>query len=371
MQDLSASEAPYANLRPETVLDALQDAGFPCDGRLLQLNSYENRVYQAPLDDGRVVVAKFYRPGRWSDAQIAEEHRFAAELAEAELPVVPPLPLSADGPTLRLSPECATLGHHVSADGGVFRFSVSERRAGRAPELELPATLAWTGRLLARMHRVGARSSFIHRRTLDAATFGHQPRQRLIDLGFVDPEIDRGWIDASATALAVVDEAFSRHGAPRLLRLHGDCHAGNVLWREDNVVPHGRSAPDPPGGPDRLGSGPSPAQAGPHFVDLDDCCTGPAMQDLWMLLPGEHSAVEAALHHLLDGYRDFMDFDDRELLLIEPLRTLRIVHHSAWLAERWRDPAFPIAFPWFASPAYWNQQTTDLREQVERMRDAG
>lgn len=336
-------DAPYAELDPAVVLGALQDAGFACDGRLLQLNSYENRVYQAPLEDGRVVVAKFYRPGRWSDAQIAEEHRFAAELADAELPVVPPLPLLLQGPALSLSPQAATLGHYRSDGGQVFRFAVSERRAGRAPELEQAEVLAWTGRLLARLHRIGARDRFSHRRTLDVATFGHQPRQRLIDLGFVDPEIDRGWIQASAAALDAVEQAFTTHGSPRLIRLHGDCHAGNVLWREDS---------------------------GPHFVDLDDACMGPAIQDLWMMLPGERSAVEAALYHLLDGYRDFADFDDRELLLIEPLRTLRMIHHSAWLAERWRDPAFPIAFPWFASPAYWNQQTIDLREQIDRMREA-
>jgi Ser/Thr protein kinase RdoA (MazF antagonist) len=331
--------APYAELDPATVLDALQDAGFPCDGRLLQLNSYENRVYQAPLEDGRVVVAKFYRPARWSDAQIAEEHRFAIELAEAELPVVPPLVLGSGG-TVTVDAAAAALGHYATATTRHFRFAVSERRAGRAPELEQPDTLAWIGRLLARMHRVGMREPFAHRRTLDAKTFGHVPRQRLVDAGFVDPEINRNWIDASAAALEAVDEAFARHGALRLIRLHGDCHAGNVLWREDS---------------------------GPHFVDLDDCCMGPAIQDLWMLLPGERTAVEAALLHLLDGYRDFMDYDDRELLLIEPLRTLRMIHHSAWLAERWRDPAFPIAFPWFASPAYWNQQALDLAEQVERM----
>jgi Ser/Thr protein kinase RdoA (MazF antagonist) len=287
-----------------------------------------------------VVVAKFYRPARWSDAQIAEELRFAIELAEAELPVVPPLALQAGG-AVTVDPATPTLGHHEATPGRRYRFAVSERRAGRAPELEQPDTLAWTGRLLARMHRVGLREPFAHRRVLDAQACGHAPRQRLIDGGFVDPELNRHWISASAAALDAVDEAFARHGNPRRLRLHGDCHAGNVLWREDT---------------------------GPHFVDLDDCCMGPAIQDLWMLLPGERSAVDAALHHLLDGYRGFMDFDDRELLLIEPLRTLRMIHHSAWLAERWRDPAFPIAFPWFASPAYWNQQAIDLAEQVERMR---
>ena len=341
------ASAPYADLDPAAVLGALQDAGFACDGRLLQLNSYENRVYQTPLEDGRVVVAKFYRPARWSDTQIAEEHRFAIELAEAELPVVPPLalPLSATD-TLSVDPATPTLGHYQASPDQRYRFAVSERWAGRAPELEQPETLAWLGRLLARMHRVGTRERFAHRRTLDANTFGHAPRQRLLDAGFVDPEVNRGWIAASAAALDAVDEAFARHGASRLIRLHGDCHAGNVLWRDEG------------------------AGAGPQFVDLDDCGMGPAIQDLWMLLPGERAAVDAALHHLLDGYRDFMDFDDRELLLIEPLRTLRMIHHSAWLAERWRDPAFPIAFPWFASPSYWNQQAADLSEQVERMRDA-
>ena len=344
MPDVPASvDAPYAGLEPAVVLDALNAAGFAPDGRLLQLNSYENRVYQATLEDGRVVVAKFYRPGRWTDAQIAEEHAFALELSSAEIPVVPPLELTV-GESVAIDAACATLGRYEPAAGQSFRFCVSERRAGRAPELEQAETLAWTGRLLARLHAVGRREPFSHRRTMDIATFGRRPRQRLMDAGFVDPEIDRAWIAASEAALDEVERAFERHGAPRLLRLHGDCHAGNVLWREDS---------------------------GPHFVDLDDCCMGPAIQDLWMLLPGERSAVEAALHHLLDGYRDFQDFDDRELLLIEPLRTLRMIHHSAWLAERWRDPAFPIAFPWFASPAYWNQQTIDLREQIDRMQDRG
>jgi Ser/Thr protein kinase RdoA (MazF antagonist) len=340
--------APYADLDPATVLDALQDAGLPSDGRLLQLNSYENRVYQVPLDDGRVVVAKFYRPGRWSDTQIAEEHRFAIELAAAELPVAQPLALTADTArgSVRIDPSAPTLAHFEAASGQAFRFAVSERWAGRAPELERPDTLAWIGRLLARIHRVGARSPFEHRRTLSAITFGHQPRQRLLDGGFVHREVEGAWISASAAALTEVDAAFERHGPLRHLRLHGDCHAGNVLWRDE-------------------GEG-----AGPHFVDLDDACTGPAIQDLWMLLPGERLAVEAALRHLLDGYRDFMEFDDRELLLIEPLRTLRMIHHSAWLAERWSDPAFPIAFPWFESPSYWQQQAIELREQVERMQDA-
>ena len=345
----AAPGAPYAGLDPLAVLDALGAAGLPADGRLLQLNSYENRVWQVTLDDGRVVVAKFYRPGRWSDAQILEEHAFCAELAAADLPVVAPLALkppswAVDG-ALRWSAEAPTLAGFHTAQGAVYRFAVCERRVGRAPELEHPAVLARLGRLMGRLHAVARRGRFVHRRRLDVATYGMAARQRLLDGGFVHPDTEGPWLRACDAALAEVAAAFERHGELQGIRLHGDCHPGNVLWREEGE------------------------HAGPNFVDFDDCCTGPAVQDLWMLLPGERGVVDAAQHHLLDGYRDFMDFDDRELLLIEPLRTLRMIHHSAWIAERWQDPAFPVAFPWFASPSYWNQQTTELQEQVERMAD--
>ena len=345
MSERPSQAAPYAALDPDNVLLALHLAGLEPDGRLLQLNSYENRVYQAHLESGRVVVVKFYRPGRWSDAQIGEEHRFSAELQAADLPVVAPMPLQAAVPSsdLQIDPATPTLGHFRTPDGVRYRFAVFERRAGRAPELEWPQTQAWLGRLIGRLHAVGSRSRFQHRRHLDVNTFGHAPRERLIAADFVTPEAHSGWLHASAAALLEVQAAFDRLQPLRTLRLHGDCHPGNVLWREEGEF------------------------AGPNFVDLDDCCAGPAIQDLWMLLPGERGAVDASLHHLLDGYRDFMDFDDRELQLIEPLRTLRMIHHSAWIAERWTDPAFPAAFPWFASPNYWQQQATELREQTERM----
>ena len=339
--------APYADLDPLTVLDALGAAGLPADGRLLQLISVENRVWQTTLADGRVVVAKFYRPGRWTDAQILEEHAFCAELAEAELPVVAPLVLQPDGrdAALQWRADAPTLAHFRSPSGSVYRFSVCERRVGRAPELEHPEVLARLGRLMGRMHGVARRGRFQHRRRLDVATYGHAAQQRLLAGGFVHADTEGAWLRACSTALAEVDAAFARHEGLGLIRLHGDCHPGNVLWRDEGE------------------------HAGPNFVDFDDCCTGPAVQDLWMLLPGERGAVDSAQHHLLDGYRDFADFDERELLLIEPLRTLRMIHHSAWIAERWQDPAFPVAFPWFASPSYWNQQTTELQEQIERMQD--
>ena len=344
--DHAPGSAPYADLDPSAVLHALHCAGLDADGRMLQLNSYENRVFQAHLDDGRVVVAKFYRPARWSDAQIVEEHAFAAELAAADLPVVAPLPLQARDPALRLADGAPTLAHYRSDNGAVFRMGVCERRAGRAPELEHPGTLAWLGRLIGRMHAVGARDHFRHRRALDIETFGHAARLRLIQGGFVGPETEGGWLRATADALAGVEAAFARHGVPRQLRLHGDCHPGNVLWRDEGEF------------------------AGPNFVDFDDCCTGPAVQDLWMLLPGEREVVVGLVAPPARRLpRLHAPFDDRELLLIEPLRTLRMIHHSAWLAERWHDPAFPVAFPWFGTPNYWQQQTTELREQVERMQD--
>jgi len=348
----AAAPAPagraFADLDPDAVLQALHLAGLEGDGRLLQLNSYENRVWQAHLDDGRVVVAKFYRPGRWTDAQIHEEHAFAQALAEQDVPVVAPLRLvpAWASDDLRVDVRCPSLAHVRTGGGGVYRLAVSERRVGHAPELESAEVMARLGRLVGRMHRVGRQATFQHRRPLSAQTLGHAARQQLIDSGVVHPDTESAWLRASAEALACVEAQFERL-TPASVRLHGDMHPGNVLWRDEGQ------------------------HAGPNVVDLDDCGAGPAIQDLWMLLPGEREAVEASLYHLLDGYRDVMPFDDRELLLIEPLRTLRMIHHSAWIARRWGDPAFPVAFPWFASPAYWQQQATELWEQVERMRSVG
>jgi Ser/Thr protein kinase RdoA (MazF antagonist) len=328
----------YADLTPPAVLALLDAVGLHGDGRLLQLNSYENRVFQVFLEDGSAVVAKFYRPGRWSDAQILEEHAFALALAQREIPVVAPLPLRADDASATLLGEAGTLAS-VALQGHRHRFSVSPRRAGRAPELDDPATLGWMGRFIGRLHEVGAAASFVHRRRMDPATFGFAPRDVLLRCDTLGPEQAPAWRDACDRALALVQQAFDDLQPLRTLRLHGDCHPGNVLWRSE----------------------------GPHIVDLDDACTGPAVQDLWMLLSGDAAAMAQQLRHILTGYRQFMDFDARELRLVEPLRTLRMIHHSAWIAERWGDPAFPAAFPWFGTSAYWSQQTAHLREQIEVM----
>jgi Ser/Thr protein kinase RdoA (MazF antagonist) len=335
------TETPYAGLDPEVVLDALDAVGLRGDGRLIQLNSYENRVFQVFLEDAPPVVAKFYRPGRWTDAQILEEHAFACELLASEVPVAAPLPLVLDARSLRVDRATligATLASFQTAQGP-HRFAVARRMAGRGPELEDPSVLEWIGRFIGRIHSVGARGQFMHRQTLDVATFGTAAREGLLASRTLPDDALPAWRSVSQEALAAVQAAFDNLGAHRRIRLHGDCHPGNILWTEH----------------------------GPHFVDLDDAVTGPAVQDLWMLLSGERAEMSGQLAALLEGYEQFMDFDWRELRLVEPLRTLRMIHHSAWIAKRWNDPAFPAAFPWFESPAYWDEQTRRLREQLGAM----
>jgi Ser/Thr protein kinase RdoA (MazF antagonist) len=322
---------PYSRLTPDVVLNALEAQGLRCDGRLYPLNSYENRVYQVGVedDDAPAVVAKFYRPERWSDAQILEEHAFALELAAAEIPVV--APLSFDGETL------------LHAEG--FRVAVFPRRGGRAPELEQRDTLEWLGRFIGRIHAVGRARDFATRPRLDVETFGDEPRAYLRESGFIPPDLREAWREAADRAVDGARRAFARVGEIAWLRVHGDCHIGNVLWR-----PSTGNAP-----------------GGPHFVDLDDARMAPAVQDLWMLVSGDRTTMGTQLGHLLRGYEDFSEFDDRELQLLEALRTLRLLHYSAWLARRWEDPAFPIAFPWFNTPRYWQDRVLELREQIAAM----
>ena len=313
----------FSTLPPDCVLNALESIGFRSDGRLLALNSYENRVYQIGMDEGAPLVAKFYRPGRWTDAAILEEHAFVQELAEREIPVVPALAL--DGITL----------HHFEG----FRFAVFPKHGGRAPELEDSNTLEWMGRFLGRIHAIGALKPFQERPTLDIASFGEQPRDFLLAHAFIPAELDAAYRSAVNQALDSVRHCFARAGEVRALRLHGDCHVGNVLWTDD----------------------------GPHFVDFDDSRMGPAVQDLWMLLSGERADRVRQLADVLAGYEDFCDFDARELHLVEALRTLRLIHYAAWLAQRWDDPAFKQAFPWFNTQRYWQDRVLELREQIALM----
>jgi Ser/Thr protein kinase RdoA (MazF antagonist) len=309
------------------MLDALESVGLRGDGRFLALNSYENRVYQVSLEDGRTLVAKFYRPGRWSVPQIREEHEFVAELAAREIPVVAPLPLGDAGATL------------AAYDG--YRFAVYPRRGGRAPELDDPATLERIGRFIGRIHAVGAVARFEHRPTLDAESFGVEPRDWLLAHRLVPPDLLPAWTSIVDQAIDAVRRAFDRAAGVRIQKLHGDCHAGNVLWTDE----------------------------GPHFVDFDDARNGPAVQDLWMLLSGDRPSMTRQLSDVLAGYEDFAELDRRELPLIEPLRTLRLIHYSAWIARRWDDPAFPAAFPWFGTQRYWQDRVLELREQVAAMQE--
>jgi Ser/Thr protein kinase RdoA (MazF antagonist) len=328
----AAALAPYAGLTPDLVLDALGSCGWSGDGRLLALNSYENRVYQVWLEESvapaapaaAAVVAKFYRPGRWTDAQILEEHAFVAQLAELEIPVVAPMRVP---------------GGSTLATFGGFRFAVYPKHGGRAPELEDRSVLTWIGRFIGRIHAVGGVAPFKQRPALDVASFGEEPRDYLLAHNFVPADLLPAWTSTVAQALDGVRRCYDRAGDVRALRLHGDCHAGNILWTGD----------------------------GPHFVDFDDCRTGPAIQDLWMLLSGDRADMQLQLSAVLQGYEDFCDFDDRALHLVEALRTLRLIHYSAWLARRWDDPAFPAAFPWFNTQRYWQDRVLELREQIAAM----
>ncbi len=317
---------PFAGLKPEPILDAIESLGYRCDGALMALNSYENRVWQIGIEDQPPLIAKFYRPGRWSDTQIAEEHAFAAEMLANELPVVAPLSLNGK-----------TLFEHKG-----FRFSIFPRQGGRAPEFCEPEILEWMGRLMARIHLVGARQSFVVRETLSLQSFGLDSRDWLLASGVIPIELETVWMGVADQALEGVRQCFDRAGSLQQLRLHGDCHAGNVLWTPE----------------------------GPHFVDFDDSRMGPAIQDLWMLLSGDAEEMGQQFGHVLKGYEIFREFDDRELQLVEALRTLRLIHHSAWLARRWDDPAFPAAFPWFATNRYWEERILELREQIAAMQES-
>lgn len=316
-----AGPHPYERLTPNVIIAAVESLGYLCDGRILALNSYENRVYQVGMEQGPPLVAKFYRPDRWSDAAILEEHAFALELAAQEIPVVPPI-----------THEARTLFQHEG-----FRFAVFERRGGHWPELGSRDEREWMGRFLGRLHMVGRRQRFRHRGSLDIERLGYESREYLLEHDWVPHHIESAYESTTSYLLETIEREIERARGTAELRLHGDCHRGNVLWTDD----------------------------GPHFVDLDDCLMGPGVQDLWMLLSGTRSDMAEQLSQLLEGYTQFTTFDHRELMLIECLRTLRMINYSAWIARRWGDPAFPNAFPWFIETRYWEDQILALREQMD------
>ncbi len=328
MRTSKAGATPFSTLTPDSLLDALEGIGLRPDGRLLALNSYENRVYQVYLEEEGPLIAKFYRAERWSDAAILEEHAFSSELAARELPVVKPLTVGGN-----------TLHHH-----GDLRFAVFPRQRGRAPEFDRSATLEWMGRFIGRMHAVGAVSPFSERGEINVRSFGEEPRDFLKNGGFLPEDLAGTYFSVVEQALDGVRHCFERAGKVRKLRLHGDCHVGNVLWVEGE-------------------------SGGPWFVDFDDARMGPAVQDLWMLLSGERDEQSRQLGHVLAGYEDFHEFDTRELHLVEALRTLRLIHYAGWLARRWDDPAFPAAFPWFNTQRYWQDRVLELREQIALMQE--
>ncbi len=315
---------PFADLTPALVFEAASEAGLDPDGRMFALNSYENRVYQLGAPAGTLVL-KFYRPGRWSDEQILEEHAFTAELAAADLPVA--APVARDGRTL--------LEH------GGYRFAAFPFLRGRTPELDAPEARTILGRALARLHQVGTVRAFRVRPRIDPQRLGWQARLQVL-AGPLRPEaLGPRYETVSAALLERVEAVMRDVGPLRNTRLHGDCHLGNLLWNEQ----------------------------GPVFVDLDDCASGPRIQDLWMMISGSPDEQRRQWDEIMEGYRQFADFDEHETRLVEPLRGLRMLHHAAWVAHRWSDPAFPRAFPWIGEPRYWESYIGDLMEQIEAVDD--
>jgi Ser/Thr protein kinase RdoA (MazF antagonist) len=310
---------PFAGLSPDTIIDAIESIGLYCDGCVLALNSYENRVFRIGIEDAAAKVAKFYRPARWSDAAILEEHGFSFELVEAGLSVV--APERHHGASLQRFED--------------WRFALFPLQGGHAPEAGDPDTLRQLGRTLARLHAVSRRSRFRHRAELAPQRQGRAALKQLLGCAQLPPEL-AGNLRTLGEALLSRIEPRWRALQPQSIRLHGDVHPGNLLWRDGQI----------------------------HFVDLDDCLMGPAIQDFWMLLSGPRSEQEAQLGWLLEGYSVFADFDPSELGLIEPLRALRLLHYHAWIAERWHDPAFPLAFPWFGERRTWESLISQLQEQL-------
>ncbi|SIS40328.1 serine/threonine protein kinase [Neptunomonas antarctica] len=314
------NKQPFFELKPDVVTDAVESLGYLSDGRIMALNSYENRVYQVGIDEKTPLIAKFYRPERWSDEQILEEHQFMFELVDQDLSVVPPMK-DANGDSLFRYND--------------FRFSLFERRGGRAPELDDAEHQFQLGHTIGRIHQAGQTHPFIHRPALDIQNYGINSAD-FISREFIPASLKISYDSLTSDLLREIDAAFKRAGNVKQIRVHGDCHAGNILWRDNT----------------------------PHFVDFDDARMAPAIQDLWMFLTGDRNQQQLQVGGVIAGYNEFSDFDPRELHLVEALRTLRMMHYAAWIARRWDDPAFPHNFPWFNTERYWGEHLLQLREQL-------
>ena len=313
---------PYQRLDPDTVINAVESTGRHSDARILALNSYENRVYQVGLEEGEPVIAKFYRPHRWSVEQILEEHQFTQILYDQEIPVVPPLVINPD-------PSTPTLSRF-----DLFYFSLYPRQGGRAPELDNLDHLHQLGQFIGRIHVVGASIKFNYRISLSVKAFAYDSVAYLLENNFIPKDVRPAYESIVKEVQAAIEQNSPESSELEKISLHGDCHPGNVLWRDDR----------------------------PHFVDFDDAITGPAIQDLWMLLSGDNANKQRQLAEIIEGYEVFRSFDLRELRLIEPLRAMRVLNYNAWLAKRWHDPAFPMSFPWFNTPRYWSEHILELKE---------
>lgn len=332
----------YSGLDPNTIIDAVESLGYLSDARVLALNSYENRVYQIGIEDSVPLIAKFYRPHRWSDEQIQEEHQFSSDLADLDIPVIPPLSLQEpelQEPGLQEPDKSNPPPHSLFYFSG-YRFALYKRHGGRAPELTNLDHLYRLGKFMGRIHAVGKSRSFQYRPTLSIESFIIRPSQFILDNNFL-PDLYIPSYKAIVSDILKHVEAKYAQCAPNMIRLHGDCHPGNILWTDD----------------------------GPHFVDFDDSRNGPAIQDLWMLLSGEPHEQEIQLREVLEGYEEFCNFNPAELNLIEALRSMRIIHYAGWLAKRWHDPAFPKAFPWFNTETFWGEHILQLKEQLAALQN--
>ena len=320
---------PYQRLTPDVVIEAVESTGRSSDARILALNSYENRVYQVGIDEEVPVVAKFYRPERWSVEQIIEEHQFTQQLYDEEIPVVPPLIINTDATTPTL------------CQYDLFQFAIYPRQGGRAPELDNLDHLHQLGQFIGRIHQVGASISFKYRIGLSVKAYGHDSVAYLLEHDIIPGELRPAYASITSEVLAAIEQNSPESDSYTRISLHGDCHPGNVLWRDDR----------------------------PHFVDFDDAITGPAIQDLWMLLSGDYANKQRQLSEIVEGYEVFRPFDLRELRLIEPLRAMRVLNYNAWLAKRWHDPAFPMSFPWFNTPRYWSEHILELKELLTSLHE--